>query len=480
MPETFLHGVELLEVDTGARPIRSVRSSVIGLVGSGSDDGVAALVEIGLLNAKLKFTALSSGVAGNALKVEAVTPAGSNAALAVSLVGDTIRISLATGAPAGVATSTASQVLAAVNASNAVNGLIVAALGTGSSGASLYVAHAATSLAGGVASSFPLNTPVLVTSSRDLDAKLGASTYLGKALEAIFTQSGAVVVVVRTGNDNDDGSVTGDATEMTGVYALKRAQADIGYTPRILIAQLAGSSDTVTTAIKAVAESLRAVAVIGIDAVSATAATTWVTANGNHRTFAFWPTVNGGEDPAPFIAGAIAKSDNDRGFWWSPSNIEVFGITSLDSPVDFQLGDVTSLANVLNEGKVSTFIRQGGFRAWGNLTGSINAKYQFVSVRRTADIINDSILRAHLWAVDRNITKTYLADVAESVNGYLASLKNQGAILGGRCWPDPDLNSPANIALGKVFFNFEFTPPYPAQTVTFRSILTNDYLSELI
>ena len=103
-----------------------------------------------------------------------------------------------------------------------------------------------------------------------------------------------------------------------------------------------------------------------------------------------------------------------------------------------------------------------------------------LSVRRTADIINDSILRAHLWAVDRNITKTYLQDVASGVNDYLATLENLGAIIGGRCWPDPELNSPSNIALGKVFFNFDFTPPYPAQTVTFRSILTNGYLEDLI
>lgn len=474
MPETFLHGVELLEVDTGARPIRSVRSSVIGLVGSGSDDGVAALIEIGTGNARLKFTAKAKGLSGNAIQIATVTPAGANVPLAVAVAGNVITITLATGATAGVATSTASQVLAAVNASSPAFALVAAALGTGSSGASPYVAHAATNLAGGVASSFPLDTPVLLTSARDVDAKLGANTYLGKALEAIFQQAGAVVIVVRTDE------AAGDATAMTGVYALKRAQADLGYTPRILVAEEAGIAAGVTTGIKSVAESLRAVAVIGLVDHNSTTAVSWVTANGNDRTFAFWPTVNGGEDPAPFIAGAIAKSDNDRGFWWSPSNIEVFGIESLDSPVDFQLGDVTSLANILNEGKVSTFIRQGGFRAWGNLTGSIDAKYQFVSVRRTADIINDSILRAHLWAVDRNITKTYLADVAESVNAYLASLKNQGAILGGRCWPDPDLNSPANIALGKVFFNFEFTPPYPAQTVTFRSILTNDYLSELI
>jgi len=470
MPETFLHGVELLEVDSGARPIRTVRSSVIGLVGSGNDDGIAAAVTIGTGNGALRFTAVSKGTAGNALSIVTVKPSGNNAALAVTKSGNVITISLATDG-SSVATSTASQVLAALNAAGTVNTFVTAALAPASTGASLFAVHAATLLSGGVNASFPLDTPVLVTSARNVDAQLGADTYLGKALEAIYKQAGAVVVVVRTAD------VAGDATSMTGIYALKRAQADLGYTPRILVAE--GVEGDIVTDVQAVAESLKAIAVIGLGVATATDATAWAAANADDRTLTYWPTVNGGEDPAPFVAGVISKSDNDRGFWWSPSNVEVFGITSLDYPVDFQLGDTTSTANILNEGKVATFIRQGGFRLWGNLTGSIDPKWQFVSVRRTADIINDSILRAHLWAVDRNITKTYLEDVAEGVNGYLASLKNQGAILGGRCWPDPDLNSPENIALGKVFFNFEFTPPYPAQTVTFRSILTNDYLSEL-
>ena len=94
-------------------------------------------------------------------------------------------------------------------------------------------------------------------------------------------------------------------------------------------------------------------------------------------------------------------------------------------------------------------------------------------------MINDSLLRAHLWAVDRNITKTYLADVTEGVNAYLRHLTNIGAIIGGRCWSDPDLNSPSQIQQGKVFFDFDFTPPYPAEHITFRSQMVNDYLKEL-
>jgi phage tail sheath protein FI len=473
MSETFLHGVQVLEVDSGSRPIRTVRSSVLGIVGTGNSDETPASVEIGSGNAKLEFTAKADlGASGNDITIVAVNPGTNGAALSVAVTGKAITISLATNGSAA-ATSTASQVLEAVNALSSASALVVAALASGSTGATTYATHAATSLAGGVNASFPLDTPVLVTSPRNIDAQLGADTYLGKALEGIYKQAGAVCVVIRTN------SVAGDATSFTGVYALKKAQAEVGYVPRILIAEGASGGSQIAN-LKSVADSLRAVAIVGLSQTSATAATSWVTANANERTYAIWPFVNGGQDPAPFVAGVLASSDNERGFWWSPSNQEVFGLVSIDYPVDFQLGDSTSLANVLNEGKVTTFIRQGGFRVWGNLTGSIDPKWQFLSVRRTADIINDSILVNHLWAVDRNITRTYLEDVADGVNAYLATLTNLGAILGGRCWPDPDLNSPDQIALGKVYFNFEFTPPYPAQTVTFRSILTNEYLSELV
>jgi hypothetical protein len=78
------------------------------------------------------------------------------------------------------------------------------------------------------------------------------------------------------------------------------------------------------------------------------------------------------------------------------------------------------------------------------------------------------------------ITKTYLADVVDGVNAYLRNLVGLGAILGGNCWPDPELNSPATIAAGKAYFNFDFTPPYPAEQITFRSALVTDYLQDLV
>lgn len=92
---------------------------------------------------------------------------------------------------------------------------------------------------------------------------------------------------------------------------------------------------------------------------------------------------------------------------------------------------------------------------------------------------NDSLLSAHLWAVDRNITKTYCDDVCESVNNYLRYLKNIGAIIGGECWTDGSLNTPDQIQQGKIVFDFDFTAPYPAEHITFRSRMVNNYLEEI-
>lgn len=342
-------------------------------------------------------------------------------------------------------------------------------------------------------SKFPLNTPVLLSGRQPSSDDIGSSGSLPKNLESIFNQAGAVVVVIRVNEgENNAGTLTnviGSSGNATGIYAFKSAQTVLGVTPRILIAPEFSFENSVTSVLVSVAGSLRAVAIA--DAGNATAsiadAQDFAGGFGSDRLMCVFPYVkalwNGNEIAKPlsaYTAGLIAKSDNERGFWWSPSNQEILGISGVATPIDFQLGDVASSANLLNENKVTTVIRQNGFRLWGNLSTTADTKFQFLSVRRTADIINDSLLKAHLWAVDRNITRTYISDVSNGVNSYLASLQAQGAIIGGRCWADPELNTPSAIASGKVYFSFDFTPPYPAQTVTFRSMLTQDYLTDIV
>ena len=354
------------------------------------------------------------------------------------------------------------------------------------------------------ADAFPLNTPVVVAGSRKeaagLDTVGDSNGTLPSAMDGIFDQIGAVVIVVRVEKGADEaatlanviGGVNAVDGNLEGVHALVGAESVVGYAPRILIApgfthQRPGDlANSVVAELQGIANRLRAVVIA--DGPNTTDADAYTAAGdfGSDRIYLIdpWHKVMVGSDvvdmpPSSRVAGLIAKVDNDTGFWASPSNNLISGIIGTTRPVDFKLGDASARANLLNENKVATTIRQNGFRLWGNRTLTADTKWVFLSVRRTADIINDSLLRAHLWAVDRRITKTYVEDVEEGVNAYLRDLVAMGAILGGKCWADPDLNSAANIQLGKVFFNFDFTPVYPAEHITFRSHLVNDYIEEV-
>ena len=352
-----------------------------------------------------------------------------------------------------------------------------------------------------VAADFPLNTPVLISGSLTEAAKLGTTGTLPSAVKGILDQTSALIVVVRVaegeasgeGNNaitaaeatitNVIGNVTSDGI-YTGVYAFLAAKSKLGLTPRILCAPGFAVKEVITEMIS-IAGRLRAIIV----ADCPTNATNenllqFVTDCSNARVYAVYPEVinthNEIVPASPYVAGVIARTDNENGFWVSPSNKTINGIVGLSKPIDFALGDSSCRANYLNEKNIATIINQNGYKLWGNRSTATEGAYKFLCVRRTADIIADSILQSHLWAVDRNIVKNYLTDVTENVNAFLANLKSQGAILAGKCVPNKELNTAANIVEGKVFFDFEFTPAYPAEQVTFRAYLRDDNIETIL
>lgn len=372
----------------------------------------------------------------------------------------------------------------------------------------------------GTAPKGPVNTPTLILGSRKQAVEIFGENNddnkdytIPKALDGIFDQAGAMVVVInvadpdnvahQTSGELDPANITaadvvggvdGVTGQYKGVHALLAANSDLGVTPRILIApgfthdMPSGNANPVVSELLGLAENLRAVIISDLPNTKTEDAIDYVSDFGSARVYPIYPWVKvldslGSivEEPASArVAGLIVKSDNERGFWWSPSNLVINGIIGISKPIDFVLGDVNSKANYLNENNIATIIQESGFRLWGNRTLSADPKWAFLQARRTADMINDSLLKAHLWAVDRNITKTYIEDVLEGVNNYLRHLKSIGAIIGGTAFADPELNTPDQISQGKVSFDFDFTPPYPAEHITFRSKMTDDYLSEII
>lgn len=386
MPSSFLHGVEVVEIDTGTRPIRTVRSSVIGLIGTAPDAN---------------------------------------------------------------------------------------------------------------ADQWPLNTPVLVAGRRADAAGLGTAGTLPAAIDAIFDQAGAMVVVVRVSHDDDESAqqsnIIGGTDPVTGAYqgvqAFLGAESQIGLAPRILIAPEFTQIEAVLTEMVAVAERLRGIIVADGPNSTDADALAYRDKFGSDRIYLVdpwvkvWDTVTDAEIISPAsarVAGLIAKSDDERGFWWSPSNRVINGITGTARPIDFALSDANARANYLNEHEVTTIIQRDGYRLWGNRTLSADPKWAFLKRRRIADMVNESILQAHLWAVDRNVTRQYLEEVVEGVNAYGRQLISVGALVGFKAWADPDLNTPESLEAGQVWINYDWVETPTAEHITFRSMINNGYLTEVL
>lgn len=367
----------------------------------------------------------------------------------------------------------------------------------------------------GTAPKGPVNVPTLIMGSKkDAVETFGPITEgftIPQALDAIFNQTGAMVVVINIAdpeyhvneeNELDPSLVTmgdvvggvGSNGQNTGVQALLSAQTEVKVKPRLLIApgftheRPEGNANPVIAALNSVADTLKAIVIADCPNSNDKDVIAHRSDWGTPRLFEIYPWVKVydkktdtvTEVPASaHVAGLIAKSDNERGFWWSPSNMIINGIVGISKPIDFVLGEGNCKANYWNSLQITTIIQEDGYRLWGNRTTSSDPKWSFLSVRRTADMINDSILRAHMWAIDRNITKTYIEDVCEGVRAYLRQLQSEGAILGGDCWVDSSINTAENIKDGKVVFDFDFTPPYPAEHVTFRSSLVDNYITEI-
>ena len=530
----FLHGVEVVEIQEGIRPIRTVRSAVIGLVGSAPIGPVnkPTLVAGSRTEAVRKFGA-GVGTIPDALEaifkqagaavvvVNVLDPATDKKAVAAkdyALAGDVARLddryASAVVVKSAVPVPGAPYILNTDYTVDEAAGT-VSRVGTGDIAAADSTIYVTYEDANG--NPITVGDVALVGGAVDLQARNISNVVVRRATAAVtyvedtdYAVNGAAGTVTRIeggaiaagadlsiGYDVPDetritaadieGGVDAGTGAYTGISALLGAASALGHTPRILIAPGYSSTKSVADALISVAGRLRATAPIEGPSTTDEAAQTYRNDFGSRRAFLVDPDVQiAGDDGKPvsapnsaYVAGVIAKSDAERGFWWSPSNREILGMVGTERPIDFALGDKNARANLLNENEVATIIRERGFRLWGNRTCSADPKWAFLSVVRTADILNDSLLRAHLWAVDRNISRTYFDDVSEGVNAYIRELVGLGALLGGQCYPTPELNTKESVAAGRVYFDIEFTPPPPAERVTFRSRLTNDYLETL-
>lgn len=377
MPEAYFHGIEYVEIDTGVRPIETVRSSVIGIIGTAPDAD---------------------------------------------------------------------------------------------------------------ADQWPADTPVLITSIRQA-TNLGLTGTLPGAISTIHEILQPWIVVIRVEEGLDDAAtlanVIGAVADgvRTGAQAFLDAQTTVQVTPKLLIAPGFGDEQTAVNALLTVATRVKAVVIADGPNTDDADAATYAALFDDPRLYLVdpWITNNAGIlTPASSVVAAMtAYSDQTRGWWYSPGNQVVPNIQGLGRPIEWAYNEADTQANYLNGLGIATFIHEDGFRLWGDRSVSADTRWVFLAVRRIADQVNESLVRAHLPFVSHPMTRSYFESVVGSVNAYLRRLKQRGGIIGGKCWADAELNTPDAIASGRAYFNFDFSPPYPAERLTFQSAMVNDYLEEI-
>jgi phage tail sheath protein FI len=340
---------------------------------------------------------------------------------------------------------------------------------------------------------FPLNTPVLLKGTPTDAVGIGATGTLPGAIDAVFDQVGAYTVIIRVEEGADLPStlsnLVGDAVAMTGVHALLKSEPMLGIKPRLIAAPGFTSGDG-TTANPVVAEligvldKLGAVAFVDGPDTTDEDAVAYRALIGSQRVYVVDPKVlvwdattdaYVAQPASARIAGVQARVDTELGFWHSVSNKPINGIGGVTRPVSYG-----AQSNYLNERHVNTIINTGsGFITWGNRGATEDDLWVFLSVRRTADFINEAITTAYMEFVDKPFSAANVKLMIESGNAAMRTFVANGAIIGGYVWLDQNLNDPTQLAGGSITLSFDIEPPAPMEDIRFIAHRNIQYYLEL-
>tara|TARA_R110001592_G_scaffold104697_1_gene294535 strand:- start:43832 stop:45241 length:1410 start_codon:yes stop_codon:yes gene_type:complete len=462
MPTEFLHGAEVIQIDDGIRPIQTVKTGVIGLIGTAPDATATFPLNTPVLLAGQQRKAADLGDTGT-LKD------------AVDGIFDQVG-----------ATVVVIRVEEGIDDATTMSNII----GDGTMFTGVHAFRDAQSVVKVsprilIAPGFTSTRPVGVAS---VDVSNGGTGYTaatvafdgggGTGAEATATIVGGIITGISITKAGYGYTAAPNVTITGDGDGFAAATATTGATANPVVAELQG-----------IAERLRATVFADGPNTTDAAAITYREDWGSDRIYVIdphamvWDTIALSAVAQPTssrAAGRQAWLDSNKGFWWSPSNQLLNGVVGIARPIDFGLSDANCIANYLNENEVATIIYQDGYRLWGNRTCASDPLWAFLSVRRSADAIYDSIERAQMWLMDRPFSAQALRDAEDSVNAYLRTMISLGAILGGKAWLDPELNTASEMQQGHAYWNFDIEPPAPMERLQWRAYRNGAYYEELV
>ncbi|CCG04041.1 phage tail sheath family protein [Blastococcus saxobsidens] len=173
------------------------------------------------------------------------------------------------------------------------------------------------------------------------------------------------------------------------------------------------------------------------------------------------------------VAGVIARTDASRGVWKAPAGLEatLLGVDDLDYTLtDGQNGRLNPLGvNCLRQFPVA------GRVVWGarTLVGAdqLASEWKYLSVRRTALYIEESLFRGTQWVVFEPNDEPLWSQIRLSIGSFMNDLFRQGAFQGSspreaylvKC--DRETTTQHDIDRGVVNISVGFAPLKPAEFV---------------
>jgi len=471
MAANYLHGVETIEIDQGARPVQVVKSSVIALVG---------LAPIGTANEPILVLSPNDAVQfGQQLPgftipqaLDAIFKQGPATVIVVNTFNST--------------TNTEQVTLESQTITNGKLKLSAAPIGA----VTIFDEDGTTPFAGVSGTDYTIDafgnfTALSAVAAEDLILKFSF-----KILDTGTVTSAQIIG-------------TNTAGVRTGSKCLELVFNTFGFTPKILIAPVYIELVAVATEFIALAEKYRAIALI--DAPLGTTVSQGIAGRGPASTINFKTDSYRGHLLQPhlkvydadsdsninvpysqFMAGIYSYNDLNFGYWNSPSNHAIQGIVGTEYIVTASVNDASTEANLLNEkGITTTFTGYGtGTRTWGNRSAAFPTNTDpknFIPIRRIADIVHESLEQAMLPFIDRPINQATIDAIRDTANGFFRTLIGRGAVLSGsKCVYNPADNPAEELAAGHVTFDLVFMGPTPAERITFKSYLDINLLTQIV
>ena len=304
-----------------------------------------------------------------------------------------------------------------------------------------------------------------------------------RALKGIEDQAVNTQIILSVFTKDDDSDTNDEITECKKAVAeLTKAKSRFGYNPNLIIAPEYSREDAVKGEIEKVATRLKATGIVDLKAQDAAAAIVKMGDFGTRRLVAAYPNVKVWDDEtnayvyegqSARIAGMIAHTDGASEFGYSDSysNRVMIGVSGTEIDVDFELGE-TCTADELRAAKISTVIRESGFRAWGGETSDQDTIWKDLARVRVFDRISQACQKGVLFAIDKKADQLYHAK--RSVSELLRGLVGAKVLLGYELsWSEK--NTLANITDGKFYLDVRMQNNPVVKQLTLDFIYVDKY-----